>query len=151
MKEAKVVKRLAVLFGTLGVLSACEITAHDYEMRGFTKEELEAPPSFHEIRAALIADVRRWRMLESRLEEGVPTCSALIYVANAPTCAHDKEPFEVYSLRDDLRDQPYRVEEKAYYCRTEGLYYYNYVGGPKKLNVWLGPFKLSRQARKADD
>ena len=56
-----------------------------------------------------------------------------------PVCVACQEEMEVYSLKKDLADQPYRVEETAYYCRKESQYFYHYVGGRKKLDVWLGP------------
>jgi hypothetical protein len=57
----------------------------------------------------------------------------------------------VYPLKSDLADQVHRVDESAYYCRSEGVYHYHYVGGPQKLDVWLGPFKLVRRRLKPDE
>lgn len=132
-------------------LAACDLRPNDAELRtGMTEEELNAPPGYHEMKAAILNDVRKWRMLEHRLEEGRPAVSAIQWVEKAPTCVRDKEEMEVYSLRHDLPDQPYRVEETAYFCRKEGFYYYHYFGGRKKTDTWMGPFQLDRKRVRPD-
>ena len=45
---------------------------------------------------------------------------------------------------------PYRIDETAYLCRKEGVYYYHYQGGPRKLDVWMGPYKIDRRRVKPD-
>ena len=69
----------------------------------------------------------------------------------ASICARDEKPFEVYSLRSELPDEPYRVSETAFYCREESVYYYHYVGGKDRRDVWLGPYRLRRERPKHDD
>jgi hypothetical protein len=135
----------------LAIGASCDLRPNDAELRtGMTEEEMNAPPGHHHMRAAITNDVRRWRMLDTRLEEGRPTCPSLYWEEKVARCARDKEALEVYSIRHDLPDQPYRVEETAYFCRTEGLYFYHYVGGKKKSDVWMGPFPLERRRVKPD-
>lgn len=132
-------------------LAACDLRPNDAELRtGMTEEELNAPPGYHEMKAAILNDVRKWRMLDHRLEEGRPAVSAIEWMEKAPHCVRDKEPMEVYNLRRDLPDQPYRVEETAYYCRKESFYYYHYFGGRKKTDVWMGPFGIERKRVRPD-
>jgi len=118
-----------------------------------TPEELEAAPGYHQMKAAILSDVRKWRELDRRVEaEGVrevPRC--LKFVEGIPTCLTDQTQFEIYRLKEDLRDQPYRVDETAYLCRKEGMYYYNYKGGPRKLDVWMGPYRIDRKRVKPDE
>ena len=42
-------------------------------------------------------------------------------------------------------------DETAYLCRKEGLYYYHYQGGPKKLDMWMGPYRIDRKRVKPDE
>ena len=145
MKIAKIVV-LAALGGC-----AWDIRPNDVELRtGMTQEEMDAAPGQHETKAALTADVRKWRRLDHRLDEGRAACPAITGIEKKPTCVACQEEMEVYSLKKDLADQPYRVEETAYYCRKESQYFYHYVGGRKKLDVWLGPNALDRKRVKPD-
>lgn len=118
-----------------------------------TPEELEAQPGYHQMKAAILSDVRVWRELDRKVDADgtreVPR--ALKYVEGVPTCLTDDTRFEIYRLKEDLRDQPYRVDETAYLCRKEGMYYYHYQGGPKRLNVWIGPCRIERKRVKPDD
>jgi hypothetical protein len=84
-----------------------------------------------EIRARITSDVRTNR-LEERLAEGKPTCDAVRWVDEKPTCARDGATMAVVTLRR---------EETAYYCPEETIYWYHGSG------LWLGPFKtrLSKQ------
>lgn len=141
-------KRVVLLMA----LGACQEMPPEYEYRhGLTKEELEAGPSYHRINGALLND-RKWRALPARLEEGKPARPACIVdQKEGAQCANDGEKLEYYPLKNDLPDQPNRVEESAYYCRKESVYYYHYVGGLRKWDVWMGPFKLDRAPRKLEE
>jgi hypothetical protein len=126
----------------------CDPRPHDYTLRtGGDPSELTEPPSAHAVKAAILNDVRRDRMLHLRLDEGRRDCPWILYQENRPVCAAEKcrKPLEFYSIKSDPVDQPYRVDEMAFYCRGESLYYYNYRGGPRKLDVWLGPYRLERR------
>lgn len=118
-----------------------------------TPEELDAGPSYHQMKGAILNDVRVWRALDTKIEtEGYREYpSAIDNSTGIPVCSHDKTEYEIFSLKSDLADQPYRLEETAYYCRKEALYYYHYQGGPKRLNLWLGPYKIERKRPKIDD
>jgi hypothetical protein len=135
----------------LAVGGCGDIIASDETARGWSKTELEAGPSDKQLHAAILSDVRRWRVLEQRLDEGQPTCTAWKAEREKTLCVADQAEMTIFNLRTDLQDQPYRVEESAYYCPKESVYYYHYAGGPRRLDVWLGPFKIDRPARKLDD
>ena len=113
-----------------------------------TEEELKASPTYHRMKGALLNDIRIWRQLDKVIEtEGrkeVPL--AIRNVNGIPVCANDEKEFEIYRLKEDLLDQPYRVDETAYLCREDKVYYYRYQGGPRKLDVWLGPYRIDRRA-----
>ena len=142
-------RRLA--FALLAFGAACNLRPVDVELRtGMTEEELNAPPGYHQMKAALTTDIRKWRMLDQRLEEGRPTCSSIYWEEKVARCTRDMEELEVYNIKKDLDDQPYRVEETTYYCRKEGVYFYHYVGGRKKNDVWMGPFPLDRKRVKPE-
>ncbi len=142
-------RKLAIL---VLALAACDPTPPDYELRfGLTKEEIEAAPSYHQMKGALLNDVRIWRELEKKLDEGKPSCAGILYENDLTLCANDRTELEFYILSPDLPDRLYRVEETAYYCRKEGIYYYHYVGGPRRLNVWLGPYSLKRERPKVEE
>jgi hypothetical protein len=145
-------KKLILFAPVLLVAGTCAPFPEDYELRGWTKEELNAGPSYHQMKGAILNDVRRWRLLEAKLDEGRPSCEQIsIGEDKVARCATDQETFEFYALRDDMLDQPYRVVETAYYCRKEFVYYYHYVGGPKALDVWLGPYPLRRERPQTED
>ena len=99
----------------------------------------------------IVSDVRRERFLNRHLDEGTPTCSGLNYSGGKMLCAADQTEVSVVEIRRDLLDQPYRVDETAYFCPKEGVYFYHYEGGPRKLDVWLGPYRIDRPGRKLDD
>jgi len=133
-------------------LGACgDMIASEETMRGYSKAELEAGPSDKQLHAAILSDVRRWRFLDRHLDEGVRTCSAWKAEGDKTLCTADQVEMTLFILRSDLQDQPYRVEETAYYCPKESVYYYHYTGGPKQLDVWLGPYKIDRRLRRLDD
>lgn len=124
----------------------------DHEIRtGMTKQELEAGPSYHQMMGALLNDVRVWRELDRKLDEGKAVCAGIVYEENVALCVNDKQELEFYVFPDKAPDALYRVEESAYYCRKEGKYYYHYVGGTKNLNVWLGPYPLKRDPPKVEE
>lgn len=132
----------------------CDITPPDSVIRAeIPPEELEAQPGYHQMKAAIISDVRIWRELDKKVDtEGQPTVPRVLkFVSGVATCTTDDTPFEIYKLKDDLLDQPYRVDETAFLCRKEGVYYYRYQGGPRKIDVWLGPYRIERKRPKTDD
>ena len=150
-------KKVMILTAILGVvplcgMGTCNPTPPDSELRaGITQEELEAAPGYHQMKGALLSDVRVWRELHKHLDEGAKACAGLDYDdAGNPICVTDLKPFEVYALKIDAPDQVHRVEESAYYCREEGIYYYHYVGGPRRQNLWLGPYKIDRKRVKPE-
>jgi len=118
-----------------------------------TPEELNAPPDYHQMKGALLNDVRIWRQLDKIIEvEGRREVPVVIKFTNGVAiCANDDTEFEIYRLKEDLLDQPYRVDETAYLCRKDKTYYYRYQGGPRKLDVWLGPFRIERRRPAVDD
>ena len=123
----------------------------DAERYGFTDAELNAKVPSTRLRGAILNDVIIWRGLRERLEEGRPGCSMVVQRDGVIICARDETAFEVFSLRAELPDEPYRAEETAYYCREESVYYYHYVGGRYRRNVWFGPFSLDRKRPKDPD
>jgi hypothetical protein len=58
---------------------------------------------------------------------------------------------EIYSFPEKTKDQLHRVEESAYYCRKDSIYFYHYVGGRRGLNVWMGPYPLKRERPKVEE
>ena len=150
MRNAIVLVAACAVLNTAG---KCDLRPDDSMLRAeISKEELEAEPGYHQMKAALINDVRVWRQLENSLDEGSRKQPSEIKMENGvPTCSLDKAEFEIYTLKSDLADQPYRIEETAFLCRKEGVYYYHYQGGPRKLDIWLGPYKLVRKRVKPDE
>lgn len=150
-------KRFALLAAcALGfAAAACDLRPEDSVIRAeLSKEELEASPGYHQMKAAILYDVRVGRELGSRLESSEAMREmpkAITMVKGLPMCIPDETEFEVYRLKEDLADAQYRVEETAYLCRKEGVYYYHYQGGPKRLNVWFGPYRIERKRVKPDD
>ena len=131
-----------------GVASACNSIPPDSVLRAeLTPEELNAPPDYHHMKGALLNDVRIWRQLDKLIDtEGRKEVPVVIKFNNGiPICANDETEFEIYRLKEDLLDQPYRVDETAYLCRKDKTYYYRYQGGPRKLDVWLGPYRIERK------
>ena len=150
--------RKRLLFLTLcaavNTAAQCNTLPPDSVMRAdISTEELNAGPSAHQMKGAILNDVRIWRELTKRIEtEGFKEPPRAINTSSGiPNCTVDQTDFEIYVLKSDLADQPYRLEETAYYCRKESIYYYHYQGGSKKLNLWLGPYKIERKRPKTDD
>jgi hypothetical protein len=150
--------RKRLLFLALGasltVAAKCNTLPPDSVMRAeISTEELEAGPGYHQMKGAILSDVRIWRSLDVKVAvEGYKEYPrAIDNTTGTPLCANDQTEYEIYSLKSDLSDQPYRVEETAYYCKKESLYYYHYQGGPKRLNLWMGPYKIDRKRPKADE
>jgi len=142
--------RILLALVSAGLLSAgmCDPRPPDVTLRtGMTPEEMKEPPSSHAIKAALTNDVRRDRMLHLKLNEGRKDCPWVVWVQNMPVCAAEKcrKPLEFYMIKADEDYIPNRVDEMAFYCREESVYYYNYRGGPRKLDVWMGPYRLERR------
>lgn len=139
---------LLVALAVCNTASTCATMPPDSVLRAdITPEELEKEPGYNQMKGALISDVRVWRELDKKVAtEGVHEVPvSVIFTEGMATCAIDKTGFEVYKLRNDLIDQPYGIVETAYLCRKEGVYYYHYQGGPRKLDVWLGPFRIERK------
>jgi hypothetical protein len=149
-------RKLAVLLATcaVGIASACNGIPPDSVLRAeLSPEELNAPPDYHQMKGALLNDVRIWRQLDKLVDtEGRKEVPVVIKFNNGiPMCANDETEFEIYRLKEDLLDQPYRVDETAYLCRKDKTYYYRYQGGPRKLDVWLGPYRIERRRPAADE
>jgi len=135
-------KRISIL--ALVALSSCMNWKDNHEMDSFGgKEELEGPPTPNEIRARVINDAVNWRKLREHLEEGKADCPAVKMGAEGAECAADGEELEFIAFPGDPPDKPNRVEETAYYCSKESVYYYRYVGGRDRRDVWLGPCKVT--------
>ena len=150
MRKSLVLLAAIAVCNTAGT---CDLTPPDSVLRAeITPEELEAAPGYNQMKGALLNDIRVWRELDKKVAvEGrreVPTSLSLL--SGVATCGMDQTEFEVYRLKEDLQDQPYRVDETAYLCRKEGVYYYHYQGGPRKLDVWMGPYRIDRKRVKPD-
>ncbi len=150
--------RTKLLF--LAVCAACNMAANcqtmppDSVLRAeLTPEELAQGPTSHQMKGAIISDIRVWRELDKKVavEGRKEMPSTIIYQGGFPVCDIDKTDLEIFSLKSDLADQPYRVEETAYYCKKESLYYYHYQGGPRRLSLWMGPYHIDRKRPKTDD
>ena len=152
MRKSFVVLVACAVCNTAGT---CNLIPDDSVIRAeMSKEELEAAPGYHQMKAAILYDVRVGRELDSKIETPEAqreTPRAVAFVKGLPTCTLDQTEFEIYRLKDELQDKPYRIDESAYLCRKEGVYYYHYQGGPKRLNVWIGPNKIERRRPKTDD
>ena len=131
--------------------ATCVHWRSDAERFGLTDDELNAPVPSSRLRGAILNDVIIWRGLREKLDEGRPECPMVIVRNGFMTCARDETTFEVFSLRSELPDEPYRVVETAFYCRAESVYYYHYVGGRYRRDVWFGPFKLERKRPQVED
>lgn len=129
------------------LLAGCEMDwKNDHERDSFGREETDpdAPPSPHEIKARVINDARTYRMLREKVaEEGRADCAEIEFKEGKALCKADHEKLDVIHFPGDAPDKPYRVEETAYYCAKESVYYYHYVGGRDRLDVWMGPCKVS--------
>lgn len=147
-----------LIFLALG--AACNLAANCHEMppdsvlrAELTPEELAQGPTYHHMKGAILNDVRIWRELDKKIAfegtKGLP--SGIAYDGGIPICHYDKTDLEIFSLKSDLADQSYRVEETAFYCKKESVYYYHYQGGPKKLDLWMGPYRIDRKRPKTDD
>jgi hypothetical protein len=144
---------LAVCAG-LNTAANCHDLPPDSVLRAeLTPEELDAAPGYHQMKGAILNDVRIWRELEKKIEaEGRrEQPKAISYVQGNPMCDYDKTDLEIFQLKSDLADQPYRVEETAFFCRKESIYYYHYRGGPHKLDLWMGPYRIDRKRPKTGD
>jgi hypothetical protein len=144
----------AALCAAVNMAANCATMPPDSVIRAeLTPEELNEKPGYHQMKGAILSDVRTWRRLDIVVaEEGRKEApKSIVYPAGIATCDYDKNEFEIFQLKSDLADQPYRVEETAFYCRKENLYYYHYQGGPKRLDLWLGPYRIERKRPKTDD
>jgi hypothetical protein len=147
-------KAFVLLAALAASVQGCNDIPPDSVLRAeITPEELNAPPDYHHMKGALLNDVRIWRQLEKIIEsEGRREVPVVIkFTKVVAVCSNDETEFEIYRLKEDLLDQPYRVDETAYLCRKDKMYYYRYQGGPKKLDVWLGPYRIERRRPVADE
>lgn len=142
------------LCAAINMGAQCDVMPPDSVIRAdMTPEELNEKPGYHQMKGAILSDVRKWRNLDIRIaEEGRKDApKSILYPAGIATCEYDQTEFEIFQLRSDIADQSYRIEETAFYCRKENLYYYHYQGGPKRLNLWLGPYHIERKRPKTDE
>jgi hypothetical protein len=100
--------------------------------------EPEGPWTDSEIRARIINDVRD-QLYRERVEEGKPTCDGITWEKATPLCARDKARMIIVPISSEGIDRQYPVEETAFLCPEDGLYYYHYSGGKKRLDMWFGP------------
>jgi hypothetical protein len=116
-----------------------------------TPEELAAPPDYHQMKGALLNDVRIWRQLDKLIEtEGRKEVPVVLKFTNGlAVCTNDDTEFEIYRLKEDLQDQPYRVDETAYLCRKDKSYYYRFRR--PRADVWLGPYRIERRRPVSDE
>ena len=146
---------LAAVCAALNTAAQCGMTTPpDSVLRSeISPEELAAAPNSNQMKGAILNDVRIWRELDKKVEtEGYKEFPrAIDNSSGLPVCTNDQTEYEIFSLRSDLADQPYRLEETAYYCKKESVYFYHYQGGPKRLNLWLGPYRIDRRRPKTDD
>ena len=76
--------------------STCATTPPDSVLHAeLTPEELEAAPGYHQMKAAILSDVRKWRELDRRVdtegERAVPR--GLKFVEGVPTCIADETTY----------------------------------------------------------
>src|SRR5262245_65487779 len=110
---------LIVACAACSTAGTCSYIPPDSVLRAdLTPEELNAPPDYHHMKGALLNDVRIWRQLDKIIDtEGRKEVPVVIKFNNGiPICANDETEFEIYRLKEDLLDQPYRVDETAYLC-----------------------------------
>jgi len=145
---------LLVAVAVCNTAGTCNNLPPDSVLRAeITPEELNAPPDYHRMKGALLNDVRIWRQLDKIIEtEGRREVPVVIkFAKGVALCTNDESEFEIFRLKEDLLDQPYRIDETAYLCRKDNSYYYRYQGGPRKLDVWLGPYRIERRRPAADE
>jgi len=140
MKQAMAI--LVVALAVPGCHDHGALEEHRLASRGLTKDDLEAPPNDNEIRAAITRDVRQTWLPEAELKKGSPTCEGVRFEGARPLCACDNEPMKIFTIRNDAVDRQYPVRETVYYCAKRSIYYYQYQGGPRQHNTWLGPRRL---------
>lgn len=143
-------RRSAILL--LVAAAACQPVPprHEY-VAHMTTEELNAPPGSNAVKAKIISDVRRWRELHKRLAQGKPFCEGIFHLEGYVRCKKDETELEIYYFPGGPEDSQHRIQEKAYFCREEGVYYYHYLGGPRKVDSWLGPYKLDFKTIRPDE
>jgi len=145
---------LLAVCAALNTAANCHEIPPDSVLRAeLTPEELAAGPGYHQMKGAILNDVRIWRELEKKIETDgrreMP--KSIYYDKGVPVCDYDHTDLEIFQLKSDLADQAYRVEETAFYCRKESIYFYHYRGGPRKLDLWMGPYRIDRKRPKTDD
>ena len=141
--EVKITIRMVVGTITLPLLlGGCllaELLPEPEETRSSPSGEGPADIRLH---SAILSDVRRELLFEQHLQDGRQTCSAVRINRDTATCATDNTEMMVLILRADSQYETHPSKETAYFCPKESIYYYRYEGGPRKLDVWLGPYKI---------
>ena len=136
----------------LTMLTACDITPSYWEARGISRDEMEGDPLDNEIKAAILTDVRVRRQLRLNLNQGKTQCRDLTYSeSGVAICRREEDPFTIFAFPQPDPDLPGRIQETVYFCREDGYYYYHYVGGATRRDVWMGPYVIDRKARNLDE
>ncbi len=164
MKHAMAI--LVVALAVPGCHDHGALEEHRMASRGLTKDDLEAPPNDNAIRAAITRDVRETWLPEAELSNGLASCAGVRFEGAKPLCAFEKapvvavasqpdrmcsEPMKIFTIRNDAPDRQYPVYETTYFCPQHSLYWYNYQGGPRERNTWLGPRRLRFATRTQHD
>lgn len=111
-----------------------------------TQEELDAPPTFHAMKAAFIGErERRGLNRDEGLAAAPSRCDAVVATPEGYLCRGDRSELQVYPLGLVEDDRPRPVVERVFYCARERRYYYHYKGGPRDRDAWLGPYPLDRR------
>jgi len=129
-------RRLAVV---CLLIYGCEVSPeddrHDHQVLSNDQS------SYFHIKAKILTDVRVGRELQlhldkGRKEPGIPGSSEFRL-----------QELEAFVLRDDPKEQGEAVTEAAFYSPSTRTYFYHYVGGPNRIDVWMGPFALNMLKR----
>ena len=115
------------------------------EGRGLTEEYLKAPPGGHEIKSAVINDIRERRMLHLSLDEGrrdVPKDLKMDKYGAEAVRAKDGTALWRITVKADPVEKIHAVYEFAYWDNDAFHYFYHYEGGNPHRDVWMGPFPI---------
>ena len=94
-----------------------------------------------QIKFSILMDVRVRRELNLHLDQGRKEPVAPGFGVLSP---HE---LVTYELRCDAKVLPDGVTETALYSSSAKQYFYHYVGGPRNLDVWMGPFPLELRTK----
>jgi len=117
------------------IIAGCQVSPEDDRHDHPILSDDQA--SYFHIKAKILTDVRIWRELHLHLERGRKQ------PGNPGSAGFRLQEFEAFVLRDDPKEQRDAVTEIAFYSPSTGAYFYHYLGGPKSLDVWMGPFSLT--------